>query len=217
MANAAKGKGYSYIAIADHSQSLKITNGLSSKRLLAQCKAIDRLNARLKGIRILKSAEVDILENGTLDYPNAVLKELDLTICSIHSKFAIDKKKQTDRLMKAMDNRFFNILGHATGRLLLRREGYELDLEKLLRHARGVGCFFEINANPNRLDLSDENATLAKELGIQIAVNTDAHSINELNFMPAGINQARRSWLEAKDVLNTFPLAKLLRTLKRKR
>ena len=215
MANAAKGKGYSYIAIADHSQSLKITNGLTPKRLLAQCKAIDKVNARLKGIRVLKSAEVDILEDGTLDYPDAVLKQLDLTICSIHSKFSLDKKQQTERLMRAMDNRYFNILGHATGRLLLRRAGYELNFERLFKHARDVGAFFEINANPNRLDLSDENARLAKELGIKIAINTDAHSIKELNFMSAGINQARRSWLEKKDVLNTYSVSHLLKTLRR--
>jgi DNA polymerase (family 10) len=118
MANAAKDKGYTYVAIADHSQSLKITNGLTPKRLLAQCRAIDKVNSRLKGIRVLKSAEVDILEDGTLDYPDAVLKELDLTICSIHSKFSLDKNEQTERLMRAMDSRYFNILGHATGRLL---------------------------------------------------------------------------------------------------
>jgi DNA polymerase (family 10) len=217
MAEAAKSKGYKYIAIADHSQSLKITNGLTSKRLLAQCRAIDKVNAKLSGITILKSTEVDILEDGSLDYPDSILKELDVTVCSIHSKFALDKRRQTDRLLRAMDNPYTNIIGHATGRLLLRREGYELDFERLLKRARATGCIFEINANPNRLDLSDENARLAKEHGVKIVVNTDAHSIAELNFMPAGINQARRSWLEAKDVLNTLPLSKLLKMLKRKR
>jgi DNA polymerase (family 10) len=119
--------------------------------------------------------------------------------------------------MRAMDSRYFNILGHATGRLLLRRAGYELDLERLLRQARDVGSYFEINANPNRLDLSDENARLAKDLGIKIAINTDAHSIKELNFMSAGINQARRGWLEKRDVLNAYSLSSLLKTLHRNR
>jgi DNA polymerase (family 10) len=217
MAQAAKSKGYKYIAIADHSQSLKITNGLTSKRLLAQCRAIDQVNAKLSGITVLKSSEVDILEDGSLDYPDAVLKELDLTVCSIHSKFALDKRRQTDRLLRAMDNPHANIIGHATGRLLLRREGYELDFERLWKRARETGCIFEINANPNRLDLSDENARLAKDHGVKIVVNTDAHSIAELDFMRAGINQARRSWLESKDVLNTLPLSKLLKMMKRKR
>ncbi len=166
MAEAARAKGYEYIAIADHSQSLKITNGLSPKRLLQQCKAIDKVNARLKGsITILKSAEVDILEDGKLDYPASVLRQLDLTICSIHSKFALDKRKQTERLMRAMDNRYCNIIGHATGRLLLHREGYEIDFERLVRHAIDCGCYFEINANPNRLDLSDETLKRPKTAG----------------------------------------------------
>jgi DNA polymerase (family 10) len=215
MAEAAKERGYDYIAITDHSQSLKITNGLTPKRLLAQIKAIDKLNSRLKGITILKSSEVDILEDGKLDYPTAVLRELDLTVCSIHSKFALDKRTQTERLMRAMENPYFNILGHATGRLLLRREGYEIDFEKVIKHALECGCYFEINSNPNRLDLSDEHARMAKEAGVKIAINTDAHSINELNFISAGIAQARRSWLTAADVLNTYSLAQLKCALKR--
>ncbi len=216
MAEAAHKKGYEYIAIADHSQSLKITNGLSPKRLLQQCRVIDKVNVKLKGgITVLKSAEVDILEDGKLDYPASVLKELDLTICSIHSKFALDKQTQTERLMRAMDNRYCNIIGHATGRLLLRREGYEIDFERLVRHAIDCGCYFEINANPNRLDLSDEHARIAKDKGVKLAINTDAHSIRELDFMPAGINQAKRSWLEAKEVLNTFMLKQLTAALSR--
>ena len=214
MADAATAKGYQYIAIADHSQSLKITNGLTEKRLFQQIKAIDRFNAGSKNIHVLKSAEVDILEDGRLDYSNSALKELDLTVCSIHSRFSLDRRKQTERIMRAMDNRYFTILGHATGRLLLKREGYELAIERLIQHAVDCGCYFEINANPDRLDLSDENAKLAKAAGVKIAINTDAHSTRELNFMSAGLNQARRGWLEAADVLNTLPLAKLLKLLK---
>jgi DNA polymerase (family 10) len=215
MANAAMARGYQYIAITDHSQSLKITNGLDPKRLRAHHKAIDKLNARLKGITVLKSAEVDILEDGRLDYTNSVLKDFDLTICSIHSRFALDKRGQTERLMRAMDNPYFNILGHATGRLLLKREGYEIDFDKVLRHALDCGCFFEINSSPDRLDLSDEHAKIAKEAGMKIAINTDAHAISELNFISAGINQARRAWLEPPDVLNTYSLAQLKKLLRK--
>jgi DNA polymerase (family 10) len=215
MAAAGKARGYEYIAITDHSQSLKITNGLTEKRLLAHIKAIDKLNARLKGFRILKSAEVDILEDGSLDYSASVLKELDFTICSIHSRFALNIQQQTERLLRAMDNPYFNILGHATGRLLLKREGYGVDMEKVMDHAKACGCFFEINASPDRLDLFDEHAKMAKERGIKIAINTDAHSTSELGFMTAGINQARRGWIEATDVLNVLPLARLTRTLRR--
>jgi DNA polymerase (family 10) len=215
MVAASKERGYAYVAITDHSQSLKITNGLSEKRLLAQCKAIDRLNRRLRGITVLKSAEVDILEDGSLDYSDAVLKELDFTVCSIHSKFSLSREQQTERLMRAMDNPYFNVLGHATGRLLLKRAGYGVDMERVLEHAKQNGCCVEINSSPDRLDLSDEHARLAKELGIPIAVNTDAHSLRELEFIHSGIKQARRAWLEAADVLNTLPLAKLRRALQR--
>jgi DNA polymerase (family 10) len=215
MANAAKARGYEYIAITDHSQSLKITNGLDPKRLRAHHKAIDKLNTRLKGITILKSAEVDILEDGRLDYTQSVLKDFDLTICSIHSRFALHKRAQTERLMRAMDNPHFNILGHATGRLLLKREGYEIDFEKVLQHALDCGCFFEINSSPDRLDLSDAHARIAKEAGMKIAINTDAHSISELNFISAGLNQARRAWLEPADVLNTYSLGELKKLLSR--
>jgi DNA polymerase (family 10) len=215
MAAAAEERGYRYIAITDHSQSLKITNGLTEKRLFQQIRAIDKINAKLKRLVVLKSAEVDILEDGTLDYSNAALKELDLTICSIHSRFGLDKAQQTARIMRAMDNRYFNILGHATGRLLLKREGYGLEIEKILEHAKASGCYLEINSSPDRLDLSDEHAKMAKDVGIKLAVNTDAHSTRELDFISAGLNQARRGWLEPSDVLNAYPLAKLKKLLKR--
>jgi DNA polymerase (family 10) len=215
MAAAAKARGYAYIAITDHSQSLKIARGLTEKRLLEHLEEIDEANATLQGIRVLKSAEVDILEEGKLDYSNAILKRLDFTICSIHSRFAINREKQTERILRAMDNPYFNILGHATGRLLLSREGYEIDFERIVEHARANGCLFEINSSPNRLDLSDEHAKMAQEAGIKIAVNTDAHSVAELGFISAGVNQARRAWLSAADVLNAQPLKKMLTLLRR--
>ncbi len=215
MAAAGRERGYEYIAITDHSQSLKITNGLTEERLAEHIRAIDKANGKLKGFRILKSAEVDVLEDGKLDYSDSLLKELDLTICSIHSRFGLNKEQQTERIMRAMDNRYFNILGHATGRLLLKRAGYEIDMDRLIEHAKACGCFFEINSSPDRLDLSDEHAHLARAHGVKIAVNTDAHSIHELDFMTAGLNQARRGWLEAGDVLNTYPLEQLLAFLQR--
>jgi len=216
MAAAARERGYEYIAITDHSQSLKVTNGLSEARLLEQIRNIDNVNAKLQsGFRVLKSAEVDILEDGRLDYSDSVLKELDFTICSIHSRFVLNKEQQTQRILRAMDNRSFTILGHATGRLLLKRQGYDLDIERVMEHAKATGCMFEINSSPDRLDLSDEHAKLAKEKGIKVAVNTDAHSVYELDFMSAGINQARRGWLEAADVLNARPLDDLLLLFRR--
>jgi DNA polymerase (family 10) len=147
MAEAVKALGYEYLGITDHSRSLTIARGLPIENLRAQMRVIDELNGRLRGIRILKSAEVDILEDGSLDYPDEVLEELDYTVCSIHSRFALGKQEQTERILRAMDNRYFHILGHATGRMLLRRPGYEIDIDRVVDHARQNGCFFEINAN----------------------------------------------------------------------
>jgi DNA polymerase (family X) len=215
MVKAAQKLGYEYLSVSDHSQSLKLTNGLTPQRLKAQMKEIDRLNERLDGFRILKSSEIDILENGSLDYDESVLSKLDIRICSIHSRFGLDRTRQTDRILRAMENPYFQIMGHATGRLILSREPYDIDIEKIIKTAAELGCFFEINSSPDRLDLSYEHAKLAKSYGIKVAISTDAHSIAELNFIEYGLNQARRAGLEAKDVLNTLPVAKLLSTLKR--
>lgn len=202
MAVAARDHGYEYIGITDHSQSLKIARGVSEGDLWKQIRLIDRLNERQDGIRILKSAEVDILADGTLDYPDELLRELDYTVCSIHSLFRLGKIQQTARILRAMDNRYFNILGHATGRLLLARPGYELDIERVIAHARQSGCFFEINSSPDRLDLSAENARFAHAAGIRIAVTTDAHSTGEFGTIRYGIDQARRAGLDKNSVLN---------------
>ena len=169
----------------------------------------------LDDIVILKSAEVDILEDGSLDYPDSLLKELDYTICSIHSHFRLPRNSKPGGSLRAMDHRHFNILGHATGRLLLKREGYEVDFRRLVEHAREVGCCFEINSSPDRLDLSAEHARMARDAGLKIAVNTDAHSISDLDFITAGINEARRAWLAPKDVLNTLSLSELKKELRR--
>jgi DNA polymerase (family 10) len=209
MAIAARDFGYEYIGITDHSQSLKIARGVPVEDLRKQIRLIDKLNSCLAGVRILKSAEVDILADGSLDYPDELLKELDYTVCSVHSRFAFGKVEQTERILRAMDNRYFNILGHATGRLLLKRPGYELDMDRIIHHAKQNGCFFEINSSPDRLDLSAENARLACEAGVKVAISTDAHSTREFGTVRYGIDQARRAGLEPAFVLNSLPWTSL--------
>jgi DNA polymerase (family 10) len=215
MAEAARKRGYEYIGITDHSQSLKIAGGITVDDLWAQIRFIDKLNEKLRGFRILKSSEVDILADGTLDYPDSLLRELDYTVCSIHSHFGLGREAQTQRILRAMDNRYFNILGHATGRLLLKRPGYEIDIERLIGHARQNGCFFEINSSPDRLDLSADNARNAAATGVLIAVSTDSHSTGELQLIQCGLDQARRAGLQKPNVLNCLPWQKLQRLFKR--
>jgi DNA polymerase (family X) len=215
MGKAARQRGYDYLGITDHSQSLKIASGVSVEDLWAQVRFIDKLNGRLRGFRILKSSEVDILADGSLDYPDNLLKELDYTVCSIHSRFALGREAQTERILRAMDNRYFNILGHATGRLLLKRPGYEIDIDRVIAHARQNGCFFEINSSPDRLDLSAENARRAAAAGILISISTDSHSTGELDLIRCGIDQARRAGLEKSNVLNCLPWKNLQRLFRR--
>ena len=215
MAAAARNQGYQYLGITDHSQSLKIARGVSVDDLWKQIRFIDRLNERLDGFRVLKSAEVDILADGSLDYPDALLQELDYTVCSIHSRFGLGQVLQTERILRAMDNRYFNILGHATGRLLLKRPGYEIEIDRIIGHARGNGCFFEINSSPDRLDLSADNARAAGKAGVKIAISTDAHSTREFGLVRYGIGQARRAGLEKTSVLNCLPWKLLERLFKR--
>ena len=215
MAATARDLGYEYIGITDHSQSLKIARGVPVEDLWTQIRFIDGLNSRLNGIRILKSAEVDILQEGALDYPDELLKELDYTVCSVHSRFGLGKQAQTERILRAMDNRYFNILGHATGRLLLKRPGYELDMDRIIHHARQSGCFFEINSSPDRLDLSAENARRASEAGVKIAISTDAHGAREFGVIRYGVDQARRAGLEPASVLNCLPWPSLEQLFRR--
>jgi len=215
MADAAQERGYDYIGITDHSQSLKIARGVSAEDLWAQIRFIDKVNGKLRGFRILKSSEVDILADGSLDYPGELLKELDYTVCSIHSRFALTREAQTERILRAMDNPYFNILGHATGRLLLKRPGYEIDIERVIAHARQNGCFFEMNSSPDRLDLSADNARSAAAAGVLISISTDSHSTGELDLIRCGIDQARRAGLQKADVLNCRPWEKLQRLFRR--
>lgn len=215
MAAAAKARGFSYLGITDHSQSLKIARGVAIADLWAQIRRIDKLNGKLRDFRILKSAEVDILADGSLDYPDDLLAELDYTICSIHSRFRLGKVEQTERVLRAMDHPAFTILGHATGRLLLKRAGYDLEMDRIIAHAKQTGCFFEINASPDRLDLSAENVRLVTGAGIRIAINTDAHHVRELDYLACGVDVARRGGVGKGMVLNALSWPKLERLFRR--
>lgn len=213
MADAARKKGYQYLAITDHSKHLTVANGLDEKRLLKQMDEIDRLNENVRGFTVLKGIEVDILDKGELDLSDEVLRRLDLVIGSVHSKFRLSREEQTERILRAMDHPYFTMLGHPTGRLLLSREPYEVDVERIIAHAKQRGCFLELNANPHRLDLNDVHCRMAKEAGVLIGIDTDAHSTRDLDLMPHGVGQARRGWLEKGDVLNTRTLKQLQKLL----
>ncbi|NPA95686.1 MAG: DNA polymerase/3'-5' exonuclease PolX [Thermodesulfobacteria bacterium] len=215
MVAAARRLGHSYIAITDHSRRLAMIKGLDEKRLEMQAREIEEVRGHFPDIQILHGIEVDILEDGSLDLPDSALELLDIVVAAIHSKFKLSKKKQTMRLLKAMDNPHVNIIAHPTGRLIGVREGYELDMEKVMKHAAQNGCILELNAQPSRLDLNDVNLKLAKEMGIKISIATDAHNMDNLLYMRYGVNQARRGWLERRDVINTLSAEKLLETLKR--
>lgn len=214
MAAAARVRGLDYLAVTDHSKRMAMAHGLNAARLRQQMKAIDRLNGTLSGFRILKSVEVDILEDGELDLADDILKELDLVVAAVHSGFSLTREKQTERIIRALDNPLVHILAHPTGRLIGERPPYELDIEQILRAARERGCCLELNAHPARLDLSDVHCRMAKEAGIKVAISTDAHRAEELGFMRFGVDQARRGWLTPDDVLNARPWAEARRLLR---
>jgi DNA polymerase (family 10) len=216
MVKAAQAKGHEYLAITDHTKHVTIANGLDAKRVAKQLEEIDRLNEAFKGFRILKSAEVDILDDGSLDLPNDTLKRLDLTVCSIHYKFKLSRIKQTERIIRAMDNPYFNIFSHPTGRMLTKREPHEIDMERLMDAARERGCYFEVNAQPVRLDLTDVHCKMAKERGVKVVISSDAHRTSDLDFLRFGIGQARRGWIEPDDVLNTRSWIELQTLIRRK-
>jgi DNA polymerase (family X) len=215
MARAAKKLGYQYLAITEHSKRVTMAHGFDAVKLEKQMKAIEKLNEKLKGITVLKGIEVDILKDGSLDLPDDILGELDVVVCSVHYYRNLSKKQMTDRIVKAMDNPHFHILAHPTGRLINERAPYEIDMEKIVEKAKERGCFLEINAHPDRLDLSDRFCRMAREAGVKLAVSTDAHRTADLDFMRFGVDQARRGWVEPADVLNTRPLEELKNLLKR--
>ncbi len=215
MARAAKRLGHRYLAITEHSQHLGVARGLDADRLLAHCDAIDALDEQLKGIRLLKGVEVDILEDGSLDMPDEVLSRLDLVVGAIHSAFGLSRRKQTERVIRAMDNPRFNILAHPTARLIGKRKACDLDMEAVMDAALERGCYLELNSQPLRLDLNDLHCRMAKERGLKVVISTDAHSSGQLEYLRYGVGQARRGWLEKGDVLNTLGVKALLKALKR--
>lgn len=214
MALAAKRQGLKYIAVTEHSGRLKVAGGLDPPRLMQQIDEIERLNDRLKGIQILKGLEVEILKDGMLDLSNSELARLDLVVGTVHSHFNLPLEKQTERILRAMDQPYFSMLAHPTGRKINQREPYQVDLTRIIHKASERGCFLELNANPKRLDLTDIYCQMAKAEGVLISINSDAHSIDAYNDLVLGVGQARRGWLEKNDVLNTRSLAQLRKLLK---
>ena len=215
MAEAARALGHEYLAISDHSRGLGVAGGLDADRLAAQIDEIDALNEELKGIRILKSCEVEIDAEGRLDLGRDILSRLDFTICAIHRGLSDSREALTRRVLRAMDDPHFNILAHPSGRLINRRPPSALDLEAVMKAARERGCFLELNAQPARLDLDDVHCRMAREMGLMVPISTDAHAPEQLKLMRYGIDQAARGWLEAGDVLNALPLKDLLARLRR--
>jgi DNA polymerase (family 10) len=217
MAQAARKLGFTYLGIADHSQSLTVANGLTPERVRRQQKEIDALNARLKGIRLLKGIECDILPDGTLDFDDDVLDTFDYVVASVHSHFQMPEPEMTARIVHALSHPRVTMLGHATGRLLLRREGYKVDVEAVLRAAAKYGVLVEINAHPQRLDLDWIHCKRAKALGVKLVINPDAHSTGEVALVEFGVNVARRGWLEKGDVFNTQTAAQVAKALPARR
>ena len=215
MAEAAQAKGYQYLAITDHSKKVSMAKGLDEKRLAKQIAEIDKLNSQLSSIKILKAIEVDILENGTLDLPDEILGELDLVVCSVHYHRKLSRKLQTQRIIRALNNPYVNILAHPTGRMIGIRDELDFDMEAVMKVASENGCFLEINCNPDRLDLNDRYARMAKEAGLKLSISTDAHAVGSFEYMEYGIAQARRGWLEKDDVLNSRSWPELKKLLKR--
>jgi DNA polymerase (family 10) len=216
MARACLERGYEYLAVTDHSQAMAMVQGLTPERTRAQWDEIDALRARVTGIEILTSAEVDILEDGDLDMPDETLEELDLVVVSVHSLMDQDRRTMTKRVLRAMAHPEVDILAHPTGRRINRREPFQLDVEAVLEAAAEHSVAVELNANPRRLDLNDVHVHRAKELGVPVVVSTDAHSPVGLDDMRYGVDQARRGWLEPADVLNTRSLGQLRTWLRRR-
>jgi len=216
IARACRQKGYSYVAVTDHSQGLKVANGLSLSELKKKKLETEKINRNLKGFRVLYATEVDIDSEGNLDYPDYALKEFDLVIASIHSGFKQSRQQLTKRIIKACRNNYVHIIGHPTGRLWGTREAYEIDFDEIFKVGRDTNTHFEINAFPERLDFNDSNCRRAKEAGVKLAVTTDAHAVEVLDAMTLGVAMARRGWLEKQDIINTRPLQDFPGLLKKK-
>jgi len=215
MAREAKRQGLEYIAITDHTKDLAMTGGLDEKKLLRQMTEIDKINKRIKGIKVLKGAEVNIRKDGTLDIKDEILAKLDVVGISVHSLFKMPKKDMTKRVIRAMQNPHVDILFHPTGRLIHKREPYEIDMEAIIKTAKRTGTVLEVNAFPERLDLKDVHIRQAVEAGVKIAIDSDAHHTSHYSVLKYGIAQARRGWATKRDVINTLPVKQMLNKLKK--
>ena len=211
IARAAQKKGYQYVAISDHSKSLKIAHGIDESKLIKQIEEIDRVNEKIKNFQILKGTEVDILPDGRLDLSEKVLEKLDLVVAAIHSGFKQGKEKMTKRIVRALENPWVHLLAHPSGRLLGARDPYEVEMDQVMKAAKRFGKALEINATFERLDLDDIHCRKAKEMGIPLAIGTDAHRLDQMWMITLGVAVARRGWLEPRDVLNALPLKEFLK------
>ncbi len=218
IAQAALALGYEYVGIADHTKFLRIEHGLDEEQLVARNREIDALNAKLKqagkNFTILKGCEANILNDGAIDIADEVLAQMDYVIAGIHSNFRMPRAEMMARLKAAMSNPHVDIISHPTGRILKRREEYEVAVGELLQIAHDTGTVLEINSYPERLDLGDSNILAAKQAGVKMVINTDAHHIDQLRYMPFGVSQARRGWAEPEDIVNVWPVQKFLSFLK---
>src|ERR1700687_2720423 len=216
MASAARELGYQYIAITDHSKAVTVANGLDEKRMAAHIKNIRAANDKGLGIQVLAGAEVDILKDGSLDYSDEILAQLDVVVCSVHSYFNLDRAAMTDRMLAAIENPYAQIIAHPTGRLILRRDPIDYDMEKILEACAKHGVAMECNSYPDRLDLKDVHLRMCKDRGVKVVISTDSHSTANLSFIRNGVTMARRGWLEKHDVINTLPTAEFLAALRPK-
>lgn len=214
MVQKALERGYKYIAITDHSKSLGVARGLDEERVLKQLEEIRAIQDRYGSIKIFAGIEVDILQDGSLDLSDEVLSKLDIVIASVHSSFNMSREEMTHRICKALSNPYVDVLGHPTGRLLEERDSYQVDIMAVIQKAKEEEVALEINAYPQRLDLNDVNAKIAKDMGVRVAINTDAHTFGQLDFMVFGVATARRGWLEEEDVINAWDVEDLIKWLK---
>jgi DNA polymerase (family 10) len=211
----ARKRGYEYIAITDHSKGLGIARGLSAERLLEEKRQIEALNKKLRGFRLLAGVEVDIRSDGQMDFPDEILRQLDIVVASIHSGFRQSRERITKRMKSAMRNPYVSVIAHPTGRLIGERDPYDIDINEVLKAAKETNTAIEINSYPLRLDLNDVHSKMAKERGVKIVISTDTHVISQFNYMAYGVSIARRGWIEKKDVLNTMNVVELLKALKK--
>jgi DNA polymerase (family 10) len=214
MVEKAETMGYDYIAVTDHSRSQRIANGMEIDTLKAQWEEIEKLSKRFR-IKILRGSEVEILKDGSLDYPDEILKKLDIVVGAVHSGFSTSEREMTGRIITALENRYLDILAHPSGRLLGKREAYAVNFGKVFEAAAANGKVMEINCQPSRLDLNDELIFRAKDYGLKFCISTDSHSVSDLDSMRYGLGQARRGWLEKEDIVNTYPYSKLKEVFKK--